>query len=827
MSNNSRENILERLGNHIVLGSGAMGTMLQAAGLHPGASPDSLNLDRPELVAAVHRAYLESGSDVLLTNTFGSSRPKLEEFGLADRLDEINRAAARLARSEAERYGGERYGRALVAGSIGPTGQFVEPLGEMTFDQAFEIFAEQARALEKGGVDFLVIETMADLGEIRAAVIAAKAVTRLPVVAQMTFNPDGRTFTGTDAVTAAVVLDALGADMIGANCSGGPDELVPVIRAMAAVSAKPLSLVANAGLPRLEAGRTVFPMGPDQFAARLPALVEAGAVLIGGCCGTGPGHIQAMRGELNRLNPSPRPRLTGPKPLSLAGRTRSLFFVPQNLPVIVGERLNPTARKKLAADAQEGRFELYRQEARAQAAAGAGVLDVNVGVPGIDEPAAMRGAVLALQGTTDLPLSIDSPNPAALEAGLKAFAGKALVNSVTGEEDRLEAVLPLVKRYGASVIALTLDDAGIPMTAGERLAVAEKILGRALALGIPKENLIVDPLVLTAGAQAREAMETPRAIRLIKEKLGLPCILGVSNISFGLPRREVLNSAYLITNLAYGLDAAIANPLEPRIWEAVNSMRLLLYYDTDASGYISYVSGLPSPRPEGPVPPAAHTAARPVDTAGRIRSAVIDGDRDGIVALVEQALFEGANPMELIEKTLIPSLEEVGDGFGAGRVFLPQMMLAAEAMKRAFNHLKPRLPKDRAGSRGTVILATVEGDIHDIGKNIVAVLLENYGFRVVDLGKSVPAGRIIEAAREEKAEIIGLSALMTTTMPKMREVILEAKSAGLRAKVLIGGAVTTQSYAREIGADGHGRDARAAIELCRQIIPGRSFKEET
>lgn len=808
------QNIIQRLTDHFVLGSGAMGTMLQAAGLPPGASPDGWNLERPDQVAAVHRAYLEAGSEVLLTNTFGSNRPKLEEFGLGDRLAEINRGAARLARQEAEAAAGAgsgssaRYGRALVAGSIGPTGQFIEPLGEMSFDQAFEIFAEQARALEQGGADFLAIETMADLGEIRAAVIAAKAVTRLPVVAQMTFNPDGRTFTGTDAVTAAVVLDGLGADVIGANCSGGPDELVSVIRAMAPVTGKPLSLVANAGLPRLEGGRTVFPMDPGQFASRVPFLIEAGAVLVGGCCGTTPDHLRAMSRELTRLDFRPRSRASGSAALSLASRTKCLFFVPENLPVIVGERLNPTARKKLAADAQEGRFELYRQEARIQAAAGASVLDVNVGVPGIDEPSAMRGAVLALQGTTDLPLSIDSPSPAALEAGLKAFIGKALVNSVTGETDRLEAVLPLVKRYGASVIALTLDDSGIPMTAEGRLAVAERILDRALAIGIPKENLIFDPLVLTAGAQAREAMETPRAIRLIKEKLGLPCLLGISNISFGLPRREILNSSYLITNLAHGLDAAIVNPLEPRVWEAVKSMRLLLYYDRDAAGYISYVATA------GQDPPKISAA----DTDGRIRGAVIDGDREGIVGLVEKALTEGANALDLIEKTLIPALEEVGDGFGAGRVFLPQMMLAAEAMKRAFLRLRPELPKDRAGSRGTVILATVEGDIHDIGKNIVAVLLENYGFRVVDLGKSVPAGRIVQTAGEENADIIGLSALMTTTMPQMKKVISEARAAGIRAKVLIGGAVTTQSYAREIGADGHGRDARAAIELCRQIL---------
>lgn len=845
----SSDNILKRLEDHIVLGSGAMGTMLQAAGLPPGQSPDGWNLECPDKVAAVHRAYLQAGSEVLLTNTFGANRPKLEEFGLADRLADICRAAARLARAEADAAaaGGlgsvPRRGRALVAGSIGPTGRFLEPLGPMTFDEAYRIFFEQARALEEGGADFLVIETMADLAEIRAAVIAAREATDLPVVAQMTFNPDGRTFTGTDAATAAVVLDALGADVIGANCSGGPDELAAVIRAMARVTRRPLSLVPNAGLPRLEGGRTVFPMDAEQFAARVPALLEAGAVLIGGCCGTTPDHLRAVSRELQRLDLRPgagsRGSLgpPGTTPLALAGRTRSLLFVPENLPVIIGERLNPTARKKLAADAREGRFELYRREARVQAEAGASILDVNVGVPGIDEPRAMREAVMAVQGVTDLPLSIDSSNPEALEAGLKVFAGKALVNSVTGEEERLRTVLPLVRRYGAAVIALTLDDAGIPMTAQGRLAVAGKILERALALGIPRENLIFDPLVLTAGAQAREAMETPRAVRLIKEQLGLPCVLGISNVSFGLPRRDILNSAYLTANLAHGLDAAIANPLEPRVWEAVRAMRLLLFYDTDAAGYISYVSSLPAPAGAGPTVPGdsavSVTAAAPAavgkappsagtdDPGERIRAAISDGDREGIVALVEAALSAGAAPMDLVEKVLIPSLEEIGEGFGAGRIFLPQMMLAAEAMKRAFARLQPELPRDGAREMGTVVLATVEGDIHDIGKNIVSVLLENYGFRVVDLGKSVPAEEIVRAASEAKADIIGLSALMTTTMPQMRKVIDEAKAAGLSAKVLIGGAVTTQGYAREIGADGHGRDARAAIELCRQFLSGK------
>ncbi len=812
--------LLDRLRDHVVVFDGAMGTQLQAAGLPPGAAPESWNLARPDQIVAIHRAYLEAGAEAVETNSFGANEVKLAEYGLAHEAEEINVAAARLARRAVEEA--YRSGRGapaglpgLVAGSIGPTGKFVEPLGDLEFERAIAIFGRQAAALERGGADVMIIETMADLGELKAAVIGVQTQTRLPVIAQMTFNADGRTFTGTDPATAMAVLQGLGVQVIGANCSGGPAELLPVLERMAALGGTPLSLQPNAGLPRLTRDGTVYPLDPAEFAAFGPGMVKAGASLVGGCCGTTPAHIRALAAAARELKP---PQPAGGPLFALAGRTLAVFFREENLPVLVGERINPTARRKLADDIRGDRFELVRSEASAQARAGAHVLDLNVGVPGIDEAAAMARAVAAVQATVDLPLSLDSPNPPALEAGLRRFIGKPLLNSVTGEKARLEAVLPLAKRYGAGVIALTLDDQGIPLTAEARLAVAEKILDRALALGIPRHNIIVDCLVLTVAAQPREAMETPRTVRLVKEKLGLPTILGVSNVSYGLPRRELLNSAYLAANLAHGLDAAIVNPRDQRVWEAVRAMRLLQHRDRNAAEYISFatsLAGVDETPPKGAPPAAGH------EIPEALRQALREGNRESILTLLEHALRSGWGAMQILNEVLIPTLEALGDDFGAGKVFLPQLMLAAEAMKAAFGRLRPELGQAASRRRGTVVLATVEGDIHDIGKNIVGVLLENYGFRVVDLGKGVPASRIVEAARAEGADIVGLSALMTTTMPQMRRVLEAARQAALPSRIIIGGAVTTPQYAREIGAHGHGKDARAAVELCRELTSQR------
>ncbi|MGE5589013.1 MAG: homocysteine S-methyltransferase family protein [Bacillota bacterium] len=830
---------------------GAMGTMLQAQGLPPGGSPERWVLEAPDRIEAIHRAFLDAGADLVETDTFGGSRPKLAEYGLEGRMRDINARAVELARRAVG-------GKALVAGSIGPTGLFLEPLGPLSFDLAVEIFAEQARAFEEAGADAVIIETMADLAEIRAAVIAVRSTTALPVIAQMTFDPGGRTFAGTDPAAAVATLEGLGVAVLGANCSLGPRELFSVAEQLVRLARVPVSILPNAGLPILENGVTRFPERPDSFAAWGGRLVEAGVRLVGGCCGTTPDHIRALRAAVEAVRDRVPPLPSHVAPASaVASRTRAVEFSDEAGPIIIGERINPTSRKKLAADIREGRFALVRAEARAQAAAGAHLLDVNMGVPAMDEAPAMRAAVTAVQQVVDAPLCLDSPDPLALEAGLKLYVGRPLLNSVTAEEERLARVLPLVKKYGAMVIAPALDDGGIPMTAEGRLAAARKIVERAEAMGIPRQHLLVDCLVLTAGAQAREAMETPRAIRLVKEELGVRTVLGISNISFGLPARELLTSTYLTVNLAYGLDAAIANPLEPRVWESVRSARLLLGRDPDAGEYLAFArpwaeasvpapaapgtsavptTAVPAPTRAGPQPllgAAAPDYARlgPLEQQPLARSlfqAVLEGNREGILPLTEQALQQGLGPMEILNGMLIPAIEDVGDKFGAGIFFLPQLMLSAEAMKRAFHRLKPELEKLKEGEteRGRVVLATVEGDIHDIGKNIVAVLLENHGFRVLDLGKSVPADRILEAARNEEADLIGLSALMTTTMPRMCDVVNKVVEQDLPVRVMIGGAVTTESYARQIGAHGYGKDARAAVDLAKRLTGAETMRRK-
>ena len=791
--------------------------MLQERGLKPGHPPEELNLKDPALVQGIHAEYLDSGADILSTNTFGANRIKLAEFGLGDRTVEINRKGVLLAREVAG-------GRALVAASISPLGALLEPMGQISLPRAEEAFKEQVTACARTGADLILIETMSDIQEAKVAVMAAKKVCHLPVVAMMTFGEDLRTMLGTDPESAAIVLEAAGADGVGANCSLGPDRILQVVERMARVTPLPLVARPNAGIPRVQDGRTVFPITPEEMAIFALRFLEAGVSILGGCCGTTPAHIRAIAPIVKGKPPKERSLTSS---LRLASRTRSVFIGYGLPPLMVGERINPTGRKALSAELKEGKFFLLREEAVRQAGAGASLLDVNVGVPGADEPSLMAGAVRAIQEVVDLPLVLDSSNPEALEAGLKVVEGKALINSVSGEEKSLRSVLPLAMEYGAAVLGLCLDKRGLPRTAEERLQTARRILEEALKVGLSPQDLILDPLTLTVASEPEQAMETLRALRLIKEELGLPTILGVSNISFGLPNRSGLNAAFLSMALAHGLDLAIVNPYDLEIQEAFYSSRVLLNQDPKAEAYITWQSRIPK-RPEtGDLRQETKAMGHQLSAISqeltireRLFKAVLEGDREVIIPLVEEALAEGMKPLEVSNHALIPALEEVGERFSRGVYFLPQVMLSAEVMKQAFERLKREMKQGEKGYRGRVLMATVEGDIHDIGKNIVATLLENHGFEVIDLGKSVPSDRIIEETRRLKVDLVGLSALMTTTMVRAEEVTQKMQEYGVSIPVMVGGAVMTKEFAERIGAT-YARDALEAVAKAKTLIQRR------
>ena len=793
---------------------GATGTMLQRLGMKPGGCPDELCLTAPEMVGRVHSAYAGCGADVLTTNTFGANRVKLKEYGLEGRLREINTAAARCAREAA---GPERF----VAGDMGPTGEFIEPVGEMTFEAAVEIFTEQAEALGEGGADLIIIETMMDVKELKAAIIAARS-TGLPVAATMTFDETMRTVLGTPPESFAIVAEALGVELLGANCSLGIEGIFKALEAMRRVTAVPFIAQPNAGLPELRGAETVFPATPGEMAAYVPRLTEVGVRVLGGCCGTTPEHISAMA---RAFREGRGPDLSPPAFSTLASRTGFVLFGGGLAPIIVGERINPTGRKALAAEVKEGKTAGIRNEARKQQAAGAHALDVNVGVPGMDETPAMKRAVFAVNENSTLPVVIDSSSAEAIEAGLKAADGKPLVNSISGEKKKLEEILPLAVKYGASVLGLALDDEGIPETADGRVEVAEKILAAALAAGLSRRDVLIDCLAMTVSAAPRGALATIEAIRRVKGDLGLSTILGVSNISFGLPARGVINSNFLTMAMAAGLDAAIINPSSRVMMDAYHASLVLLDLDTRAERYIAYAE-----RREELAAPAARKAGTPAGGAGgeasprvisgikdELKYAIVDGDEEGIVAMVERALADGMDPMEIGNDALIPGLEEVGRLFASNRYYLPQVMLSAETMKKAFARLKEEFKGRRGPSAGKVLLATVEGDIHDIGKNIVATLLENHGFEVMDLGKNVPAERIIEEAEKNAVDVVGLSALMTTTVMEMDKVIKKLKERGIDALPIVGGAVVTEEFSGAIGAE-YGGDALSAVDKVKRLV---------
>jgi 5-methyltetrahydrofolate--homocysteine methyltransferase len=798
---------LEAIRERVLVLDGAMGTMLQERGLKAGQSPEELNLTLPDVVAGVHRAYLDSGADIIVTNTFGGNREKLSHYGLEGRLREINQAGVTLAR---DAVGENTY----VAASIGPTGRFVEPVGDLSFDRMAAIFREQAEALIEAGADLITLETFLDIKEIRAAVIAIREISAtIPVIAMLTFDDKGRSVLGTPPEAAAITLEAAGADIIGSNCGLGVDGIYEILQSMRRVTSLPLICQANAGLPILKDGKTIFPGTPQEMIAYHDRLLELGVRVIGGCCGTTPEHIRAIRDALTGNNRPFSRSLQEDGITYLSSRSGFTAIGSAHPAAVIGERINPTGKKGFAAELREGKVSYIRREAMEQTIAGATMLDINVGTPGIDEPAAMEQAVFCVTGAVTVPLVLDSSNPEALERGLKAVDGKALVNSVSGEEKSLSRVLPLVKKYGAAVIGLTLDEKGIPATAEERIAIAAKILDAAQRFGIPLENIFIDCLALTVSAEQKQATETLKAIRAVKAHLGLKTVLGVSNVSFGLPCRPLISSTFLAMALEAGLDAAIINPKERTMMDSLRAAMVLLQKDPRAAAYIEAYRDKPTGEAA-----TEKQSSTPLDIRGILAQAVIDGDREGIIPFVEQSLREGLTPLQISNEGLLPGLEEVGRRFQKNQFFLPQVMLSAETMQTAFSRLKEEMRQDPLVSNGKILMATVEGDIHDIGKNIVCTLLENHGFEVVDLGKNVPAGRILEEAREQKVDAVGLSALMTTTMAEMENVIRKLREEGISTFTMVGGAVVTQEYADEIGADLYARDAMEAVARIKILL---------
>ncbi len=799
---NARDRIKDILARRVLILDGATGTLMQASGMPQGVCPEDFGCKNPGPVGAMHAAYKDAGADMVTTFTFGGNRFKLSEYGVKDAYA-INRELARICR----RAVGDNH---LIAGDIGPTGRFIEPFGDLAFEDAVAAFKEQVKGLIDGGVDMLTIETMLDIQETRAALIAVRELTDLFTIVTMTYEPHGRTLSGTDPVSALITLQALGASAVGCNCSTGPEDMLGLIRAMKPYATVPLVAKPNAGLPRLVDGRTVFEMNPEDFARHARALAEAGVNLLGGCCGTTPVHIRAVVGAVKGLTPTP-PQVTSLSGLSSA---RGHLLLKPGAPLaVIGERINPTGKKALQAELKEGKLGIVRQFAHDQEKTGAALLDVNVGVPGIDEAATIRAAISLLATITDLPLCIDSARVEAVEAALRLYPGRALINSISGEKAKLERLLPLAKKYGAMFILLPLTDEGIPATAAERRGVIERIFEQALAHGFSKDDLVVDALTMTVSADQRAALETLATIEWCTHTFGARTVIGLSNVSFGLPERRWINAGFLAMAAAKGLSLAIANPENAELMNIKLATDVLSGRDPGARAYIERFGApaAPAARPEA----ATGKEAAPVELVHR---AILEGDRETILARVENALEKSLSPDTLVNDVMIPAIRRVGELYEAKTYFLPQLIASAEAMQKAFSRLEPLIKKTGTGSpKGRILMATVKGDIHDIGKNIVILLLKNNGFEVIDLGKDVPHEHIIMSMQEHRPDLVGLSALMTTTMVNMPEIITKARAAGLSCPFMVGGAVVTEAYALSIGAT-YAKDGVEGVKVAEMLI---------
>lgn len=794
----------------MILFDGAMGTMLQKYGLETAGCPDWYNISHPEIVQRIHREYAEAGSDFLTTNTFGASPLKLSDYGLENKAEEIAAAAVRNARAAAGK-------NTRIAGDIGPTGKFLCPLGNLSFDEAFDNFYRLAKALSNAGCDALIIETIMDIQEMKAALAAAKAACSLPVICQMTFGEDGRTVSGTDPESAAILLEAMGADVIGANCSVGPDKLLSAAKILISSTNRPIIIQPNAGMPVLVNGETRFPLNPSGFASYAKEYAALGISFMGGCCGTTPNHIRALKEALDRepaVRPAPVKDFT-----ALTSRSKTVRIGDDYSPVKIGERINPTGRRKMREEIQKGSFTSVKKEGLDEMAAGADILDVNMGVPGIDQAAAMEKVVSELSMLCPIPFSIDSTDPAVIERALKVYPGRPLINSVNdADEETADRIFALAKKYGAAVLCLPLEKGNLPKTAEERVRIIRRIREKALAAGLREKDLLLDPLVLTAASEEKGASETLRTLRLFKEEFGYPCVMGTSNVSFGLPERPRINASFLCMALACGMNAPIINPLDRKMQQAFLDARLLLGFDKGAVQLIADAEKEKAKEDPVQKSTAPLVSADPIQA---IKHAVKSGEKETAAALMEQALKDRIPPDKIIRDGLTAAMTETGNDWSAGRIYLPQVMAGAEAMQAAFRVLKQILPQAAQNKKGTLVLGTVAGDIHDLGKNIVSALMENSGYEVIDLGKDVDAETFVRAVKEHHAELVGLCSLMTTTLPEMEKTIHLLREETRETAILVGGAVVTQDYAEQIGTPYYCKDGIETIRIADSIIEKR------
>ncbi len=828
----SKPSIVELAKSQLVYLDGATGSNLLKRGMPAGVCPELWTLENQDVLIGLQREYIAAGSHVIYAPTFTGNRIKLKHYGLEKRIEEINKGLVNISREAAA-------GKAFVAGNLSMTGVQVKPVGHFEFEELVDVYKEQVSYLVSAGVDLIAIETMMSLQETRAAVIAAKETCNLPVLATMTFEKDGRTLYGTDAKTAAVVLSSLGADIVGANCSTGPDKMYGIIKDMREACDVPIACKPNAGIPYLdENGDTGYDMDAQDFAAHMKKIQELGVTLLGGCCGTAPEYIKEL---VQSTDGSQLVKRQNRPACKLASERSLVSFHLDDSFVLVGERINPTGKKELQRQLKEGNMNLVTTMAQEQETAGAAILDVNVGMSGIDEKNVMLEVIDEVTMATSLPLVIDSSDPEVIEAALRRYPGRGLINSISAEKGKMSQLLALAKKYGAMFILLPLDDSGFPADQAEKIKIIEHVCAAALQAGLKKEDIIVDGLVTAVAVNEQAAVETIETIRYCKEN-GLASICGLSNISFGLPERSNINYAFLMMAIQNGLTMAIANPMDRQMMGNILSADYLLGKQDSAKHYLDYVSRTKAEDAENAVrmkaePDAGQVnagqvyaintgEAESVDKLAIITKCVINGNKKGIEDAVRNALAEGIQPADILDGSLMPAINEVGALFETGIYFLPQLISGAEAMKTAVDYIEPLLAKNRQSEKKAVIVtATVKGDIHDIGKNLVALMLKNYGYHVIDLGKDMSKEAIILAAQQNNADIIALSALMTTTMQEMKAVIAYAKEHHVKSKIIIGGAVITQSYADEIGADGYSQDAQSAVKLADRLLHDKGRSE--